>query len=44
MEAGEDGEAETVLQRAISLAPGDYEFSRNNLKELKKKKVNKVKW
>jgi len=39
MEAGEYGEAEAVLQRAISLTPGDYKFPRN-----KKKKGSKVKW
>ena len=37
-EAGKFDEAEEVLKRSISLAPPDYEFPRNNLSELKKKR------
>jgi len=37
-EAGKYDEAEKVLQRSISLAPPGYEFSRNNLIELKERK------
>ena len=38
LEARKFDEAEKVLQRSISLAPPDYEFSRNNLIELKEKR------
>ena len=38
LEAGKFDEAEKVLQRSISLAPPGYEFSRNNLIELKERK------
>lgn len=41
LEAGRFDESERVLKRSISLAPGDYEFSRNNLKELRKRKKAK---
>lgn len=38
LEAGEFEEAEEVLKRSISLAPSDYEFPKNNLRELKERK------
>ena len=38
LEAGKFDEAEGFLQRSISLSPPDYEFARNNLRELKKKR------
>ena len=37
-EAGQFDEAEHVLKKSISLAPEDYEFSRNNLKELNERR------
>ncbi len=42
-EAGKFDEAEKVLQRSISLAPEDYEFARNNLRELRKQRKNEKK-
>ena len=38
LEAGKFDEAQKALQRSISLAPPDYEFSRNNLSELREKR------
>jgi tetratricopeptide (TPR) repeat protein len=38
LEAGKLDEAEEVLKRAVSLAPADYEFPRNNLNYLAEKK------
>jgi Flp pilus assembly protein TadD len=38
LQAGKLDEAEEVLQKSILLAPPDYEFSRNNLSELKEKR------
>ena len=37
-EAGKFDEAEQVLKKSISLAPEDYEFPRNNLKELSERR------
>jgi tetratricopeptide (TPR) repeat protein len=38
LEAGKFDEAEEVLKRAVSPAPADYEFPRNNLNYLAEKK------
>jgi hypothetical protein len=38
LEAGEYEEAELVLKKSISLAPGDYAFPRNNLEDLRNRK------
>jgi len=37
-EAGKFDEAEEILQKSISLAPADYEFARNNLREVRKQR------
>ncbi|MCW5201402.1 tetratricopeptide repeat protein [Desulfobulbus sp. US4] len=41
LEVGKFEEAEEALKRSISLAPSDYEFPTNNLRELKKRKMEK---
>jgi Flp pilus assembly protein TadD len=38
-EAGKFDEAEKMLEKSISLAPPDYEFPRNNLVELQKRRA-----
>lgn len=38
MEAGAFKQAEKMLKRSKSLAPYDYEFPANNLKELRRRK------
>lgn len=40
LEAGKFEEAEQFLKKSISLAPKDYEFPHNNLKDLKKRKAD----
>ena len=42
LEAGKLDEAEEILQKSVSLAPPDYEFSRNNLSELRKKRSRQM--
>lgn len=42
LEAGKFDESEHVLKKSISLAPKDYEFPHNNLKELWKRKAEKL--
>ncbi|MBW2266614.1 MAG: hypothetical protein JRF28_10740 [Deltaproteobacteria bacterium] len=42
LEAGKLDEAEEVLQRSISLAPPEYEFSRNNLIELRERRNRQI--
>lgn len=37
-EAGMYEEAERVLERSIALAPSDYDFARNNLEDLRRKR------
>ena len=41
-EAGKFEEAEQFLEKSISLAPKDYEFPHNNLKDLRKRKAEKI--
>ncbi len=41
LEAGKFEEAEQFLKKSISLAPKDYEFPHNNLKDLRKRKAEK---
>jgi len=42
LEAGKFEEAEQFLIKSISLAPKDYEFHHNNLKDLRKRKAENV--
>ena len=42
LEAGKLDECEQILKKSISLAPKDYEFPHNNLKELRKRKAENI--
>ena len=43
LEAGRFDESEQFLKKSISLAPKDYKFPHNNLKELKRRKAENLK-